>query len=83
SNRSSMPEVVGDAGLQVDPYNPEELGEAMLRLLNDAELRAELRERGLRRAPRFSWRETAERTLAVYQAAASGRPYVAVPALQP
>ncbi|MBC8163390.1 MAG: glycosyltransferase family 4 protein, partial [Roseiflexaceae bacterium] len=47
SNRSSMPEVVGDAGLQVDPYNPEELGEAMLRLLNDAELRAELRERGL------------------------------------
>ena len=73
SNRSSMPEVVGDAGLQVDPYDAEAMGEAILQLLGDAALREELRERGLRRVPRFSWRETAERTLAVYEAAARGR----------
>ncbi|KAB8143898.1 glycosyltransferase family 4 protein [Chloroflexia bacterium SDU3-3] len=74
SNRSSLPEVVGDAGLTVDPYSADELGEAILRLLNDEELRQELSERGLARARRFSWRETAERTLAVYEAAAHGTP---------
>jgi glycosyltransferase involved in cell wall biosynthesis len=70
STSSSLPEVVGDAGLLIDPTNAYALAEALLRLLNDAELRAELRERGLRQASRFSWRETAERTLAAYQDAA-------------
>lgn len=78
SNTSSLPEVVGDAGLTVDPRNPDELGAALLRLLNNQSLRAELRERGLRQAQRFSWRETAERTLAAYQAAGGA----AVPARQ-
>lgn len=67
SNTSSLPEVVGDAGLTVDPHDPDALGAAMLRLLNDQDLRGELRERGLRQAQRFSWRETAERTLAAYR----------------
>jgi glycosyltransferase involved in cell wall biosynthesis len=72
---SSLPEVVGDAGLTVPPTDADALGAALLRLLDDAELRAELRERGLRQARRFSWRETAERTLAAYQEACSeGRP---------
>lgn len=75
---SSLPEVVGDAGLVVPPTDAEALGAALLRLLKDRELHAELRERGLRRARQFSWRETAERTLAVYEDVASGR--VAVPA---
>lgn len=83
SNRSSLPEVVGNAGLTVDPYNPEAMGEAMLQLLNDGELREDLRARGLARAKRFSWRETAERTLAVYGAAARGNSTVIVPELQP
>ena len=74
TSSSSLPEVVGEAGLIVPPTDAEALGAALLRLLRDAELRAELRERGLQRARRFSWRETAERTLAAYQDAASGAP---------
>lgn len=70
SNVSSLPEVVGDAGVCVSPTDADELGEALMRLLGDAELRAELRERGLRQARRFSWRTTAERTLEVYKAVA-------------
>ncbi len=72
SNRSSMPEVVGDAGLTVDTTDPEELADAIQRVVGNAGLRQELRERGLQQARRFSWLETAERTLAVYEAAARG-----------
>ncbi len=70
SNTSSLPEVVGDAGLTVSPYDPAALAEAISRLLDDADLRQELRERGLRQVRAFSWRVTAERTLAAYEAAA-------------
>jgi glycosyltransferase involved in cell wall biosynthesis len=67
---SSLPEVVGDAGLTVPPTDADALGAALLRALTDIDLRAEMRERGLRQARRFSWRATAERTLAAYQDAA-------------
>jgi glycosyltransferase involved in cell wall biosynthesis len=67
---SSLPEVVGDAGLTVSPTDADALGAALLRALTDADLRAEMRERGLRQARRFSWRATAEQTLATYQDAA-------------
>ena len=67
SNTSSLPEVVGDAGLMVDPRRPEELAEAMARIIEDSALRAELREKGLKRAAEFSWRRCAEETLAVYR----------------
>jgi glycosyltransferase involved in cell wall biosynthesis len=70
STSSSLPEVAGDAGLTVDPNDADALAAALLRVLGDAELRDELRQRGLRQARRFSWRETAERTLAAYQDAA-------------
>ncbi|MGB9631880.1 MAG: glycosyltransferase family 4 protein [Chloroflexaceae bacterium] len=70
SNTSSLPEVVGDAGLTVSPYDPAALAAAISRVLDDADLRQELRERGLRQARAFSWRVTAERTLAAYEAAA-------------
>lgn len=70
---SSLPEVVGDAGLTVPPTDAEALGAALLRLLTDADLRAELRERGLRQARRFSWRTTAAQTLRVYHEAADCR----------
>lgn len=66
SNRSSLPEVVGDAGLMVSPTDVDALATAIARLLTDAALREVLRERGLERARLFSWRVTAERTLAVY-----------------
>lgn len=67
SNISSLPEVVGDAALMVNPKNPEELAVAMQRLLSDETLHAEQREAGLRRARCFSWRLAAHRTIEVYQ----------------
>jgi glycosyltransferase involved in cell wall biosynthesis len=73
STSSSLPEVVGDAGLTVNPRDADALAAAILRLLGDAELREELRSRGLRQVRRFSWRETAERTLLAYGDAAAGR----------
>jgi glycosyltransferase involved in cell wall biosynthesis len=71
STSSSLPEVVGDAGLTVPATDADALGAALLRVLNDAELLADLRERGLKQAQRFSWHETAERTLAAYRVAAA------------
>jgi glycosyltransferase involved in cell wall biosynthesis len=74
TNPSSLPEVVGDAGLLVPPGDPDALAGAMGRVLGDIELAADLRRRGLERAKRFTWEETAARTLAVYRAvAAEGR----------
>jgi glycosyltransferase involved in cell wall biosynthesis len=68
---TSLPEVVGDAGLLVDPDSPEELSRAMLRLFSDDALAAELRERGLARAAQFSWSACAGKTLAEYERARS------------
>jgi glycosyltransferase involved in cell wall biosynthesis len=74
SNRTAIPEVVGDAALSVDPESVEALAEAMARVLTDADLSAELSRRGLARSRRFSWTETARRTLQVYrEAAQAGR----------
>lgn len=69
SNRSSIPEVVGDAGLIVDPEDVEALCHAMYRLYHDAPLREVLRARSLARAAHFSWDRTAAETLAAYRAA--------------
>ncbi len=69
SNTSSLPEVVGDAGLMVSPTDPVALAEAIRRVLVDADLRAELRQRGLARARRFSWADTAAKTLVAYREA--------------
>lgn len=67
SNTSSLPEVVGDAALLVDPKAPEEIAVAVHRLLTDETLHAELREKGLKRARCFSWQEAAASTLDVYR----------------
>jgi glycosyltransferase involved in cell wall biosynthesis len=66
-NLTSLPEVVGDAGLTVDPFDTGALARALARLIDDADLRASLRERGLRRARAFDWRDTARMTLQVYR----------------
>ncbi len=71
SNTSSLPEVVGDAGMMVDPTDTEALAAALLHLLGDADLRTELRRRGLQRARQFAWEATARRTLEVYTRAAA------------
>lgn len=71
TDSSSLPEVVGDAGLLVPPGDPEALAGAMARVLDDADLAADLRQRGLRRAKGFTWEATAAKTLAVYRAVAN------------
>lgn len=55
SNTTSLPEVVGDAGVLVDPMDPASIAEGLYRALTDTALRADLRERGLIRARRFDW----------------------------
>jgi len=60
SNRSSLPEVVGDAGLLFEPENAAELAEAIQRLLVETSLATELGNRGWRRAQRFRWEHSAE-----------------------
>ena len=72
-NRTSLPEVVRDAGLLVDPFDKDELAAAIARMIDDANLRARLRIKGLERASHFSWRETARLTLQVYKQAIGGR----------
>lgn len=67
SNTSSLPEVVGDAGLLVDPNQYEEIAVAVHRLLTDPALHAELREKGLARAKCFRWHDAAVQTLEVYR----------------
>ncbi len=73
SNVSSLPEVVSDAALLVNPNNPEEIAVAMHRLLGDDALHAELREKGLARARCFSWQRAAAATLDVYHRVAEAR----------
>ena len=70
-DRTSLPEVVGDAGLMFDPFNEQALYEALARVIDDATLRAELRRKGLQRARLFDWHETARLTLAAYERAVS------------
>ena len=69
SNVSALPEVAGDAALQVDPRDVEAIREAMLRLSDDSALCSRLIEAGLVRAAGFSWQTCAERVLTVYRAA--------------
>ncbi|HEV3469240.1 MAG TPA: glycosyltransferase family 1 protein [Pyrinomonadaceae bacterium] len=68
-DRASLPEVVGDAGLLVDPFDTAALARALGRLIDDAQLRETLRTRGLARAAAFDWRDTARMTLEVYRKA--------------
>jgi glycosyltransferase involved in cell wall biosynthesis len=72
SNRSSLPEVVGEAGLLIDP-EPEPIARALVAVLTDEELRADLVARAPRRAARFSWERTARLTLEAYESVLSGR----------
>jgi glycosyltransferase involved in cell wall biosynthesis len=67
SDRSSLPEVVGDAGLRVDPDSAEDLAATLAQVLDDDALRASLRQRGLVQASQFSWAKAASETMAVYE----------------
>lgn len=67
SNTTALPEVAGDAAVLVNPENTEELADAIIRVLEDSDLRATLRAMGFERARRFTWERAAQRTLAVYR----------------
>ncbi len=69
SNTSSLPEVAGDAALLVDPHDVDAIAAAMLRLVEDDALRAELARRGQENVKRFSWEKCARETLAVLEEA--------------
>jgi glycosyltransferase involved in cell wall biosynthesis len=66
SNVSSIPEVVGDAGILIDPNNVNELADAMEELLVNRDLAIDLREKGLQRVKLFSWERCAMQTLELY-----------------
>ena len=71
SDRSSLPEVVGDAGLLFDPTDQAALAAALRRILEDPGLRRQLVARGRQRLARFSWESAARATYAVYRDAAA------------
>lgn len=66
SNVSSLPEVVGDAAVLIDPFNTAELAEAMAKVLADDELKKEMSIKGINRAKLFSWDRTAEKYVEVF-----------------
>lgn len=70
STAGSLPEIVGSAGLLVDPFDIDALADAMIRLWREHDLRAELGTRGLARAGLFSWERAAAETIDVYRRAA-------------
>jgi len=66
SNITAMPEIAGDAAMLVDPYSPEEIKQAILKIITSPALSQELIEKGKRRVKDFSWEKCARETLAVY-----------------
>jgi len=73
SNTTSLPEVVGNAAVLVNPENVFEIMRALHRVLLDQPLREKLKQRGYEQVQRFSWDDSARRTLAAYEEVASGR----------
>jgi glycosyltransferase involved in cell wall biosynthesis len=72
SNTAALPEVVGDAGLMINPHDIDGLTVALWRMLTDEELRQNYIEKGLKRAKLFSWVQAAKQTLAVYHKIGTG-----------
>ena len=66
STTSSMPEVVGDAALMINPQNVEELASSLSLVLNDENLRKELIRRGYEQVKKFSWYQAARKTLTIF-----------------
>jgi glycosyltransferase involved in cell wall biosynthesis len=69
SNRGALPEVIGDAGVLVDPESVPDISNALERVLSESELRRSMTQRGLARSRQFSWSESAERLYDAYRAA--------------
>jgi glycosyltransferase involved in cell wall biosynthesis len=67
SNTSSMPEVAGDAAVLVDPFKPEEITAAMIRIIADKDLKANMITKGFAQAMKFSWKAMARHVLEIYR----------------
>ena len=67
SNTSSLPEVVGNAGIMVNPLNIDELVKAIYDVITDESLKNSLKKKGLKRAKKFSWEKTASNILEIYK----------------
>ena len=67
SNITSIPEVVGNGGILIDPFDTKSLSNSLESLLNDKKLIQELKIRGLKQASKFSWEKTSEKTLDAYK----------------
>jgi glycosyltransferase involved in cell wall biosynthesis len=80
SNISSLPEVVGDAALTVDPYNIDKIATAIRQILNDGDLRSRLINDGYERVKQFSWRGSVDRVHRAYQRALGALETADVPA---
>jgi glycosyltransferase involved in cell wall biosynthesis len=71
SNAASMPEIVGDAGVYFNPFDPEDIAKAILLVLTEKDLQQQqMRVKGLARARLFSWKKAAERLLEIFDKAA-------------
>ncbi len=66
SNTSSLPEVAGEAGIMVNPYDTDSLTQAIKQVLTDDRLRSSMIKRGLEQSKKFSWEKTARQTQEVY-----------------
>jgi glycosyltransferase involved in cell wall biosynthesis len=73
SNSSSLPEVVGDAGILADPKDQSDLSHAIWQLVSDSELRSQLSQKSLIRAQQFSWSKCVDQTIEVYKTAISNK----------
>lgn len=67
STAASLPEVVGDCAVLVDPYNTEQIAAGLSRLWTDSALRAQLRQKGLQRVQQFTWDAAAKQLYRVYE----------------
>lgn len=73
SNTSSLPEVVGDAGIMVDPHDVDAIVGAVRRIVEHPQVASELRERGYARAAQFTWEQAADEHAALYRTVVNDR----------
>ncbi len=67
SNCTSIPEITGDAAMLIDPWSSNEIAGALSRLIGNPDVKRDLAQKGCSQARKFSWRQTAEATFAVYE----------------
>ncbi len=67
SDRSSLPEIVGNAGITIPPDNPQILADEILRIWEDEDIRTELKNKGINRSKEFTWSACAKQTYEIYQ----------------